>query len=212
MKKLLLSAFLLLATNFVNAQIPVDLARIETLAKDSTNSEFHFDTLKEKFKTKPQELSILQLQLLYYHPLNTIGSLNYDMSSAGAYADFKSLKFKKFIAEAEEKLEKMPANLTLLFLLSLAYGETKEGKSKANGYNKKFKLVLESLMVNKSLTDEDHLIELNCITDQLIILNVLGIDTSKLKYSTKANKGSWLNTYEKDDEKIQFKVLVKQIL
>lgn len=210
MNTLLFSAFLLLATNYVNAQMPVDLARIDTLAKDSTNPEFHFESLKEKFKTKPQELSIHQIQLLYYQPLNTIGSLQYDVTSAQAYADFKSLKFKKFIADAEEKLEQMPANLTLLFLLSLAYGETKEGMSKANGYNKKFKLVLEGIMANKSLTDEDNLIELNCITDQSILLNVFGIDPSKMKYSSKVNKGSWLNTYEKNGEKIQFRILLNQ--
>lgn len=210
MNKLLLASLLLFATYNAKAQIPVNLARIDTLANDVNNSEFHFETLKEKFKTNPQELSHHQLQVLYYQPLNNMGSFQYDISSAQAYTNFKSLKFKKLITYAEEKLEKMPANLTLLFLLSLAYGETKDGISKANGYNKKFKLVLESIMANRSLTDIDHLIELNCITDQSIILNVLGIDSSKMKYSSQIVEGHWLNTYEKNGEKIQFRILLKQ--
>lgn len=212
MNKLLLSAFLLLATNSVMAQMPIDLTRIETLAKDSTNTEFYFETLKEKFKTKPQDLSQHQLQVLYYQPINDLGSLAYEIRSAEAYADFKSLKFKKFITEAEEKLEQMPANLTLLFLLSLAHGETKDGISKANGYTKKFKIILESLMTNKSLTNEEHLVELNCVTDQNILLNVLGIDASMMKYSSKIVEGNWLNTYEKNGEKIHFKVINKMKL
>ncbi|WP_322969879.1 hypothetical protein [Faecalibacter sp. LW9] len=99
---------------------------------------------------------------MYYQPINEIGSLAYEIHSAEVYSDFKTLNFRKFIPKAEGKLEQMPANLTLLFLLSLAYGESKDGISKANGYNKKFKLVLESIMANRSLTDIDHLIELNC--------------------------------------------------
>lgn len=210
MNKLLLATLLLFANYNAKAQMPVNLARIDTLANNVNNSEFHFENLKEKFIKKPQDLSQHQLQVLYYQPINEIGSLAYEIHSAEVYSDFKTLNFKKFIPKAEGKLEQMPANLTLLFLLSLAYGETKDGISKANGYNKKFKLVLESIMANKSLTDIDHLIELNCITDQSIILNVLGIDSSKMKYSSQIVEGHWLNTYEKNGEKIQFRILLKQ--
>ena len=212
MKRILLTIFLMIyGTEYSKAQLSIDLNRIETLAIDSTNTEFYFENLKEKFEKKPQELSQHQLQVLYYQPINTLGSFKYDISTTGIYAKFKELKFKKFIQEAEAKLEEMPANLTILFLLSLAYGETKEGTSKANGYSKKFKVVLESLMNNKSLTDEDHLIELNCVVDEYIILQILGLDSNSLNRTSKMSKDYIIDTYEKNGEKIHFKILRNNI-
>lgn len=211
MNKLLLTAFLLLFTNEMKAQMPVDLARIETLAKDSTNTEFYFENLKEKFEKNPQDLSKHQLQVLYYQPINTLGSFKYDISTTGIYAKFKELKFKKFIQEAEAKLEEMPANLTILFLLSLAYGETKDGTNQANNYSKKFKLVFEAIKENKSLTDLDHLIELNCVVDEYIILQILGLDSNSLNRTSKISKDYIIDTFEKNGEKIHFKILKNNI-
>lgn len=172
-----LQVILLLISTYASAQFNVDLKRIETLTQDSTNTEFYYETLKEKFKNNPQDLSYYQLQVLYYQPLNTLGSLKYDISTTALYAKFKELKFKKIIQQAEAKIEEMPTNLTLLFLLSLAYGETKEGTNKANNYSKKFNIIFKAIKEYRSLTDLDHLVELNCVVDEYIILQNLGLDS-----------------------------------
>lgn len=203
--------FLLTSSFYVHAQTTVDLARIDSLTKDATNADFYFESIKEKFKTNPQELTTHQIQALYYQPINTLGSFKYDISTTGIYAKFKELKFKKFIQEAEAKLEEMPANLTILFLLSLAYGETKEGTNKANNYSKKFKLVFEAIKENKSLTDLDHLVELNCVVDEYIILQILGLDSNSLNRTSKMSKNYIIDTYEKNGEKIHFKILKNNV-
>lgn len=210
MRILLFSVSLFFSLN-ANAQFNIDLERIETLAKDSTNTEFYFENLKEKFEKKPQDLSQHQLQVLYYQPINTLGSFKYDISTTGIYAKFKELNFKKFIQEAEAKLEEMPANLTILFLLSLAYGETKDGTKKANNYSKKFKLVFEAIKENKSLTDLDHLVELNCVVDEYIILQILGLDSNSLNRTSKMSKDYIIDTFEKNGEKIHFKILKNNV-
>ncbi|MBF0595908.1 DUF4919 domain-containing protein [Faecalibacter rhinopitheci] len=209
--RILLFSVSLFFSLYANAQFNIDLERIDSLTKDSTNTEFYFENLKEKFEKKPQDLSQHQLQVLYYQPINTLGSFKYDISTTGIYAKFKELNFKKFIQEAEAKLEEMPANLTILFLLSLAYGETKDGTKKANNYSKKFKLVFEAIKENKSLTDLDNLVELNCVVDEYIILQILGLDSNSLNRTSKMSKDYIIDTFEKNGEKIHFKILRNNI-
>lgn len=207
--KIFLFTFILCLPFICNAQMNVNLERIETLAKDSTNSDFYYPILKEKFKSEPEKLSSHQIQTLYYQSLNELGSFNYSIKTSAAYADFKEVKFKKFIIDAEAKLEQMPTNISLLFLLSLAYGEIKDGTSKANNYAKKFKIVSEAITQNKSLTNKDYLIELNCITDEYILMQTMGIDPSKMKRTSVIENGHYIDTFELNQEKIYFKILNK---
>ncbi len=208
MKTLLLTIFFTFSS-ISSAQMNVNLDRIETLAKDSTNSDFYYPILIEKFKSEPEKLSPHQIQALYYQSLNNIGSFNYSIKTAAVYANFKEVKFKKFISDTEAKLDQMPTNITLLFLLSLAYGETKDGYSKANNYAKKNKIVTEALTLNKSLTNKDYLIELNCVTDEYILMQTMGIDSSKMKRTSKIENGHYIDTFELNKEKIYFRILNK---
>ncbi|WP_322969880.1 hypothetical protein [Faecalibacter sp. LW9] len=57
MKRILLTIFLLIfGAESIIAQMAIDLNRIETLAKDSTNTEFLFENLKERFIKKNTRL------------------------------------------------------------------------------------------------------------------------------------------------------------
>lgn len=208
-KHILIPLLLFIAPFYINAQYNVNLERINTLAKDSTYTDFYFEKLKNTFKTNPQDLSLYQLQILYYQPLNEKGSLRYNLETYEAYLNFKKLKFNSFITKAEESLEEMPTNLTLLFLLSLAYGDSKTEFAKSAMYSKKFKLVLDHLMINRSLLNEEYPLELNCETDIQIVLNILGLDTSQMKHTYKLIEGGHtLNTYEINGEKVHFKTLM----
>lgn len=76
-------------------------------------------------------------------------------------------------------------------------------------YSKKFKPVLDHLMINRSLLNEEYPLELNCETDIQIVLNVLELDTSEMKHTYKIIEGGHtLNTYEINGEKVHFKTLM----
>ena len=68
MNKLLLASLLLFANYNAKAQMPVNLARIDTLANDVNNSEFHFETLKEKFKQIHKNLVIINCKSCIINP------------------------------------------------------------------------------------------------------------------------------------------------
>jgi len=208
MKTLLLSLFIRFST-IASAQLNVNLERIEILSKDSTNVDFYYPVLKEKFIVEPETLSTHQILTLYYQSLNELGSFEYGTKTTAAYANFKEVKFKKFIQDAESKLQQMPTNLSLLFLLSLAYGETKDGMNKSNNYAKKFKLVLNALTENKSLKNKDHLIELNCVTDEYILMQSMGIDLGKMNRTSKIENIHYIDTYEFDGDEIHIRILNK---
>lgn len=125
MKKLLLMLTLFTITN-TSAQFNVNLDRVNLLATDRNNKDFYFENIAQKFASNPNSLDYYQVSVLYYQPINEIGSLEYNYITTNAYKTFKKLDFKKFIKDYEVYIKDMPANLTLLFLLSFAIDNGKK--------------------------------------------------------------------------------------
>lgn len=208
MRILLFSVSLFFSLN-ANAQFNIDLERIDSLTKNHQNLDFNFANLKTTFEESPDKLTPHQVQILYYQSLNNKGSLWYELNTATSFTKFKELNFKKFVEYAEKSLQETPANFTILFLLSLSYSTSKQDKNIANKYAKKYKIVIDALMMNRNLKDPENTIELNCSTDEMMLLSLFGIDKSVYIKSTTATIKYLLNMYQNGNEKFYIKTLYK---
>lgn len=194
-----------------SAQFNVNLDRVNLLATDRNNKDFYFENIAQKFASNPNSLDYYQVSVLYYQPINEIGSLEYNYITTNAYKTFKKLDFKKFIKDYEVYIKDMPANLTLLFLLSFAIDDGKKNDDRSSLYSKQLKQVIECLIHNKSLRNKEYLVELNSEIDELILMQVLGIDENTYKKTATIDGTSTIHTYTNGKDEIAFKVLNKTI-
>lgn len=210
MKKLLLTLTLLTISN-LSAQFNVNLERVNALATDQHNKDFYFENIAKQFASNPSSLDYYQISVLYYQPINKIGSLKYNSITTNAYDTFKKLDFNKFIHDYEGYMQEMPANLTLLFLLSFAADEGTKMNNDSDLYSKQLKQVIECLIHNKSLRNKEYLVELNSEIDELILMQVLGIDENAFEKTSTSDGINTIHTYKKGKDEIAFKVLNKSI-
>ena len=205
MKKLLLTLTLFTLSN-LSAQFNVNLERINLLATDQNNKDFFFKYISQQFDTNPNILDYYQLAVLYYQPINKLGSMKYNKITDSAFNTFKQLDFKIFIETYESYLKEMPANLTLLFLLSLVSND-----EKSELYTKQLKQIINTLSYNKSFRNKEYLIELNSETDGLVLMKILGIDYLSFNKIESFDGVNRIYTYTKENDEISFKILNKTI-
>ena len=132
--------------------------------------------------------------------------MKYNKITDSAFNTFKQLDFKIFIETYESYLKEMPANLTLLFLLSLVSND-----EKSELYTKQLKQIINTLSYNKSFRNKEYLIELNSEADGLVLMKILGIDYLSFNKIESFDGVNRIYTYTKENDEISFKILNKTI-